>query len=56
MSDYSEEDRQRIEQTEELVDLYEDRLGTYLVRITARELDAKQNESVSKYLHTLSEF
>lgn len=56
MSDYSEEDRQRIEQTEELVDLYEDRLGTYLVRITARELDAKQNESVSKYLHTLSDF
>ena len=55
-SDYSEEDRQRIEQTEELVDLYEDRLGTYLVRITARELDAKQNESVSKYLHTLSDF
>lgn len=56
MSDYSEEDRQRIEQTEELVDLYEDRLCTYLVRITARELDAKQNESVSKYLHTLSDF
>lgn len=56
MSDYSEEDRQRIEQTEGLVDLYEDRLGTYLVRITARELDAKQNESVSKYLHTLSDF
>ena len=56
MSDYSEEDRQRIEQTEELVDLYEDRLGTYLVRITARELYAKQNESVSKYLHTLSDF
>lgn len=56
MSDYSEENRQKIEQTEELVDLYEDRLGTYLVRITARELDAKQNESVSKYLHTLSDF
>ena len=56
LSSYSEEGMRRIAQTEEMVDLYEDRLGTYLVRLTAKELDEKQNESVSKYLHTLSDF
>ncbi|MEA5152353.1 MAG: Na/Pi cotransporter family protein [Oscillospiraceae bacterium] len=56
LSDYSEEKIRRIEQTEDLIDLYEDRLGTYLVKLTAKELDEKQNESVSKYLHTLSDF
>lgn len=56
MSEYSDEDMHKIERREEMVDLYEDRLGSYLVRITALELDGKQNESVSKYLHTLSDF
>lgn len=56
LSNYSEEKLRRIERIEELVDLYEDRLGTYLVKITAHELDSRQNESVSKYLHTLSDF
>ena len=53
---YSDEAFAHVESEEELVDRYEDRLGTYLMRITERELTRVENESVSKYLHTLSDF
>ena len=56
LRDYSDEAFARVESEEELVDQYEDRLGTYLMRITERELTREENESVSKYLHTLSDF
>ena len=56
LTGYSEEKLRKVEQTEDMIDLYEDRLGTYLVKLTAREMDVKQSESVSKYLHTLSDF
>ena len=46
----------KVEQTEDLVDRYEDKLGTYLVKLNTNELNVKQNDSVSKYLHTLSDF
>ena len=53
---YDEKQKAEIEETEELVDRYEDRLGTYLVRLNTHELSQNQNESISKYLHTLSDF
>lgn len=55
-SDYSDKKKKAIEETEELVDRYEDKLGTYLVKINTHELSQSQNESASKYLHTLSDF
>ncbi len=53
---FTEDGRSAIENTEELVDRYEDKLGTYLVKLNTHELSREQNESVSKYLHTLSDF
>ena len=53
---FSESVARKVEQTEDLIDLYEDKLGTYLVRLNTHELNKEQNESVSKYLHTLSDF
>ena len=41
---------------EEAVDKYEDRLGTYLMKLTGQELDRQQYEELSKYLHTISDF
>lgn len=35
---YSDEGFERVEKLEGIVDRYEDRLGTYLVQITRREL------------------
>ena len=56
LAHYSEEGFRRVVRGEEKVDEYEDKIGTYLIRINANELDTVQNENVSKYLHTLSDF
>ena len=56
LQDYSEAEAKQVAEREELVDRYEDRLGTYLVKLNARELNREQNENVSKFLHTLSDF
>ena len=56
LEEFSEDGLRRVEQTEDVIDLYEDKLGTYLVRLGTNELNPKQNEAVSKYLHTLTDF
>lgn len=56
LDNFSEDGIRKLEQTEDLVDRYEDKLGTYLVKLNTHELNRSQNESVSKYLHTLSDF
>ncbi len=53
---YSEENFARVEQLEADADGYEDALGSYLVKLTGRELTQQQNEDVSKYLHTITDF
>ena len=53
---YDEKEIREIGQREDLVDQYEDRIGTYLVKLNTRELNRQQNEIVSKILHTLSDF
>jgi len=40
---------------EDELDLYEDKLGTYLIKITSKELTPRQTADVSKYLHTISD-
>lgn len=56
LQNYSEAEAKLIAEREELVDRYEDKLGTYLMKLNTRELNQEQNESVSKFLHTLSDF
>ena len=53
---YSRDGHDKITATENVIDTYEDRIGTYLVRITGRELGEKQNKDVSRFLHTVSDF
>lgn len=53
---FDKEAAARIERDEELVDSYEDKLGSYLMRLNRSELSREENESVSKFLHTLSDF
>ncbi len=52
---YNETNRARVEQLEAQVDRYEDVLGSYLVQLTGQELSDLQNQTVTKYLHTLSD-
>ena len=53
---WSDERFKLVQDLETSVDRFEDKLGTYLVKVTERELTAKQNEDVSKFLHTISDF
>ena len=53
---YKTEGYAGIERKENLVDEFEDRIGTYLVKLNTRELSVKQNEDSSKFLHTISDF
>ena len=53
---YSDEGLERARQLEDLVDRYEDKLGTYLVKLTGREMTGRQNDDVTKFLHTISDF
>lgn len=53
---YSREVHDKVTATENIVDTYEDKIGTYLVRITGRELGNAQNKDVSRFLHTISDF
>lgn len=53
---YDEENYNQVQLIEDMVDKYEDKLGTYLLRITSRELNDDQNENTGKFLHTITDF
>lgn len=56
LGNYSDEGFAAVERMENIVDRYEDRIGSYLVQLTGKELNPRQNEAVSKYLHTINDF
>ena len=53
---YSDDGFDLVNHTEDIVDKYEDKLGTYLIHITSHELNPEQNVAVGKYLHTINDF
>ena len=55
LRDYSDEGFAQVQDTEEMVDQYEDKLGTYIVQITTAELTQQQNEDVYQFLHAITD-
>ena len=53
---YSEERFHKVQERENTIDKYEDKLGTYLMQLTGRDLSVEQTKQVSKFLHTISDF
>ena len=53
---FSDSAFQAVDDLEGVIDRYEDKLGTYLMKITRKSLSTAQTEEVSKYLHTISDF
>ena len=53
---YSKDGFDEVKKMEDDCDRYEDALGSYLVKLTGREMTRQQNEDVSKYLHTITDF
>ena len=56
LDQFSEEGRRLVDSVEGQVDAYEDKIGSYLVRLNTHELSREQNAAASKILHTLSDF
>ena len=56
LGNFSEDAFSEVEAREDRVDQYEDKIGAYLVRLNAHELNRAQNAESSKILHTLSDF
>ena len=56
LHDFREDYAQKVVSGEDLVDRFEDRIGTYLMKLNTSELNHEENEKVSRYLHTLSDF
>lgn len=53
---YDSKTVEKIEEQENLTDGYEDNLGTYLVKLSNRELSDDDSKEVSKILHVIGEF
>ncbi len=53
---FNQQDYDKVLRDEDLIDTFEDKIGSYLVKLTGVDLTEKQNEDVSKYLHTLTDF
>ena len=53
---YSEEAAERIGALEDKIDHYEDKLGTYLVKLSNRKLAREDSHTVAMLLHSISDF
>ena len=56
LNNYSVDEFQKVRKAEKTVDIYEDKLGEYIVQISAGELSKKQNEQVYAFLHSITDF
>lgn len=56
VSSYNAETAQLIRENEELIDKYEDKLGTYLVRLSNNEQSENIAHSIARMLHSIGDF
>ncbi len=55
LEDYSEKGEQEVRNLENVVDRYEDKIGSYLMRLTGQEMTETQNKAVSQYLRAITD-
>ena len=56
MKNYDKKVVDKINETEELIDSYEDKLGNYLIKLSNCNLTEDENWQVTKLLHTIGDF
>lgn len=56
MKNYDPKMVEKINETEELIDRYEDKLGNYLIKLSNANLTEDENWQVTKLLHTIGDF
>lgn len=55
LQDYTGDGFDEVQRLEDMVDQYEDKLGSYLVKVSASELTEKQNEDLYEFLHAITD-
>lgn len=53
---YTDDDAQQIRADEDVIDLYEDKLGSYLVQLSGKDLSEPDTRKVAKMLHSIGDF
>lgn len=53
---YNEENAQEIVECENTLDMYEDELGTYLVKLSALSLSTDESHKIARMLHSIGDF
>ena len=56
LNEYSETEAEAVSSMESKVDVYEDRLGSYLLQVCMHELSARDSREVSKLLHVIGDY
>ena len=54
--DYNKGDAKEVARLEGLVDKYEDELGTYLMKLSSRDMTHDESQTLSNLLHTIGDF
>ena len=55
LREYRVEEAEQVRKKEQLIDSYEDILGTYLVKLTGQPMSEQDSHELSKYLHMISD-
>ena len=45
-----------VKENEDIIDAYEDKIGSYLIKLSGRDLTQEDSHEVSVLLHTISDF
>ncbi len=56
LTEYDEKKAQKVRELEDLVDRYEDELGSYLVKINGHHMSSKDSQEISILLHCIGDF
>jgi len=56
LTDFSDSKFNKIQEKENMIDKYEDKLGTYLMQLSMHDMTPDQAKQTSKFLHTISDF
>ncbi len=56
LKNYDEKSALHIQESEELIDRYEDALGSYLVKLSSKNLTVKDSKEVARLLHCIGDF
>ncbi|MBQ9341965.1 MAG: Na/Pi cotransporter family protein [Lachnospiraceae bacterium] len=56
LTQFSEERMTKLEKKENIIDKYEDKIGTYLMQLSKHEMNTAQTKQTSEFLHSISDF